>query len=252
MYKNLAKPFFIGKRVVYMPSCHSTNEIASELVKKEQKHEGTIVITNQQTAGKGQLGNSWEAQPEMNLTFSMIIKPKMLIVKDHFMLNIISSLAVRDFVAKYYPHNVKVKWPNDIYVGDNKIAGILISNTLRSSEIDNSIIGIGLNINQVEFEIDNAISLKLCTGQQFLLGECLEELVLEIEKRYFQMLRKERDQLFEDYQNQLYWKNEVHTFKSKQHFFSGIIKGINNLGQLHIELEEGDEYFNFKEVSFIR
>lgn len=235
-----------------MPSCHSTNEVALKLVKKGSEHEGSIVITNRQIAGKGQQGNSWEAQPEMNLTFSIILKPNKLSVKEHFMLNIISSLAVRDFVAQNYPHNVKVKWPNDIYVGDDKIAGILISNILRSNQIDNSIVGIGLNINQVDFEVDDATSLKLCAGQQFMLGECLESLALEIEKRYFQMLRKGNNQLFEDYQNQLYWKNEVHTFKRNGQYFSGIIMGINQLGQLHIESEDGDEFFNFKEVAFIR
>jgi len=253
LYKNLAKPFFIGKEVVFVPSCHSTNDIASELLKNDVAHEGTIVITDKQTDGRGQLGNRWESQQEMNLTFSIILKPSLLAIKDHFMLNVISSLAICDFIAKFLPNKVKVKWPNDVYVGDEKIAGILTSNTVRSSQIESTVIGVGLNVNQVEFEVDNATSLKLATGQHFSLGECLESLVLAFEKRYFQLFRNNAyHQLIEDYESNLYWNRELHTFSRKGHLFSGTIQGINPIGQLHVETDEGDEFFNFKEIAFIR
>lgn len=234
-----------------MPTCHSTNEVASELLKKGDVDDGTLVISDKQTAGKGQQGNVWESQPELNLTFSLVLRPRELEVKNHFMLNVISSLAIRAFIASKCNEKVNVKWPNDVYIGSEKIAGILIRNVLKSSFIESSVIGMGININQTSFKTDNATSLKLCSGQHYLLGECLEQLVLEFEKFYFKYLNKSHKQLIEEYQNNLFWRDEVHTFEGKGKYFSGIIKGVNDLGQLHIEVENGNEYFNFKEVSFV-
>jgi len=252
LYKNLAKTFFIGKNLVYLPSCHSTNDIASGIVKNDPFFDGTVVVTNNQTAGKGQQGNTWESNASMNLTFSMILKMKHLLLKDHFMLNVISSLAIVDFIKKKSVANVKVKWPNDIYVDDHKIAGVLISNSIRSNLIDSSIIGIGFNVNQVEFETKMATSLKLQTGGHYLLGESLEQLILYFEKRYFELIQRGKDELLEDYQRQLYWKDQIHTYRAAGQYLTGIIKGINEEGKLFIESENENYYFNFKEVEFVK
>ena len=251
MYKILAKSFFVGKRTVFMPSCHSTSEVASDLLKKGPIEDGTLIITDNQTKGRGQQGNSWESRPGQNLTFSIVLKPHALTINDHFQLNIISSLAIKSYLNTVCHLKVFVKWPNDIYVGTEKIAGILISNILRSNYIVNSIIGIGLNINQTDFNVLNATSLKLCSGVGYSLPESLELLVLEIEKYYFKWKRGEINDLVKEYQDSLYWKDVVHTFLVDNNYFTGIIRGINNAGQLHIERENDHAFFNFKEVSFI-
>ena len=252
MYNNLAKPFFIGKRVVYMPTCHSTNEVASEMVKNGQYIEGTIVITDHQFAGRGQHGNSWEAEPHKNLTFSMILKPVSLSINEHFMLNIIISLGISDYLIQLGLIDIAIKWPNDIYVKSKKIAGILIQNTVKRSSIENSIIGIGLNVNQVNFENKNATSVSLHTNQDYSLHELLEGIVLSIEARYLQFKSGKSGQLREEYTKAIYWLDKVHTFEDNSGFFSGIIRGINWQGQLEIECEESTKYFNFKEVKFIK
>ena len=158
MYKHLAKTVFVGKSVIYLPTCHSTNQIAEELLTKPDIASGTIVITDNQTSGRGQRGNTWQADPGSNLTFTVISTPEFLPISRQFDLNIVASLAVRATVTEFVP-DVHVKWPNDVLVGTGKIAGILIQNFITGSKIRHTLIGIGLNVNQVQFDLPQATSL---------------------------------------------------------------------------------------------
>ena len=127
MYKILAKLPFETNHVHYLPSCHSTNEVAQDLLQSGAK-EGTIVITDNQIAGKGQRGNVWVSEPNQNLTFSLILHPHFLIPNEQFLITIAVSLALKEVLEEFLPGEVKIKWPNDIYYRGSKLAGLLIEN----------------------------------------------------------------------------------------------------------------------------
>ena len=136
MYKNLAKTFFIGKNLVYLPSCHSTNDIASGLIKNDQFFDGTVVITNNQTAGKGQRGNTWESNSGDNLMCSLVVRPRIK-VQELFSLNMRITLAIALALEDLLPDKrVEIKWPNDILIHRKKVGGILIENSIKGDEID--------------------------------------------------------------------------------------------------------------------
>lgn len=242
----------MGKRVVYMPSCHSTNDVASDLLKKQEIEEGTIVITNHQTSGRGQQGNHWEADAGKNITFSLVLKPKALFVVDHFVLNVIISLGVADLVQNILSIGVKVKWPNDVYCNGGKICGILIKNTVKGQVLENSIVGIGLNVNQQHFSYSRATSLSLLSGNTtYDLSQILESLILSIEKRYFQW-KNDVESLWDDYFMNMYWYEEVRTYKADGEYFTGIIKGVTKTGRLIVEQENEIRMFDFKTIEFVK
>jgi len=250
LYKILAKTLFVGKRIVFMPSCHSTNDVASQLVDKENIVEGTIIITDNQTRGKGQLDNKWETEPKMNLTFSIILKPHFITAADQFLLNIVPSLAVFEYLNQKYPGEVKIKWPNDILCQGKKVCGILVKNFLRNKNISNSVVGIGLNINQIMFENPLAISM-------FQMDKVTRELDVELEtlchifEKYYLMLKSgKEDVLKKNYLQSLYGLDEWILFKA-QDSFRGKIVGIDERGKLGIESEGIIKYYSFKEVVYI-
>ena len=253
MYNNPPKTLFIGKSVIYLPTCHSTNEIATSLTGKPEIFEGTVIISSIQTAGKGQRGNTWEAEPYKNLTFSLILKPNFLKVNQQFNLNIAISLAVYDLLTNYLGEKVKIKWPNDIYVESpgfsKKICGILIQNTIKKDSLENSIVGIGLNINQQSFAETKAISLLNISQKEHDLEIIFSQLMEKIEGRYLQ-LKESPDNLIREYLKVLYWYKQPHTFKASD-FFKGMIVGIDEIGRLKIETGGIIRHFNFKEVEFV-
>ena len=160
MYKIQPNTLFTGKIIKYLPTCHSTNDIAAEMIQSQEVFEGTIIITDHQTTGRGQRGNSWEAAIGQNLTLSLILKPTFLRASDQFQLNVAVSLGVHEFLSQYLPEGLTIKWSNDIYHYDKKLGGILIENTLQGYNIGYSVIGIGLNINQKQFENIRGTSLR--------------------------------------------------------------------------------------------
>lgn len=251
MHKIFTNTIFIGKNVIYLPQCHSTNDIAAEMVSKDKSFEGTVVFTDNQISGKGQRGNSWEAEPGKNLTFSIILKPHFLDISEQFFLNIIISLAIHDLLLQYIGQGLTIKWPNDIFYHDNKLGGILIESSIKNNHLENVIVGIGLNVNQISFTSANAISLAIINNQSFDLKEILALLLSHIEKRYFQLKKLEFSLILKDYLQRLYWINEKHFFKAEE-IFEGEIKGVDKIGRLMIQTAEETRYFNNKEVSFMK
>ena len=251
MYKILTKPLFLGKRVICMPTCHSTNDIAADLAKKPDIQEGTLVITNKQEGGRGQMGNVWESQPDSNLTFSLVLKPKFLLVKDQFYLNMIISLAIRDTVAKYLPNdNCKVKWPNDVYLNAHKVAGVLIENTLRAATLETTIVGIGLNVNQHKFGINKATSLSIISGEIYELPLVLETLVAYIEYWYLRLKSGHYSSIKADYLQHLYGYRQERPYLS-EYKFNGVIEDVSDEGKLQIKTKGKRVLFDFKEVQFL-
>lgn len=239
--------------MVFCKSAGSTNTIASGMIKSGHVSEGTVIHTNFQTAGRGQKGNRWESDDGKNLLFSVILYPTMVSPADQFIISIFISLGICDFL-KTLVRECKIKWPNDIYSGYDKIAGILIENSITGNTIVNSIAGIGLNINQEKFpeEIPNPVSLKILTGVEHDTGLCLQNLAGCLDKRYKQVISGEWVGLRREYISSLYRLNQWSRFKSAGGIFEGRIVSVTEQGCLQIEQKPGNTMeFAFKEVEFV-
>lgn len=254
MYNIQPNTLFTGKLIKYLPSCHSTNDIAVQMIQSENMvFEGTVIITDNQTAGRGQRGNTWEASMGENLTFSLILKPNFLKASDQFQLNVAISMGVFDFLSEFIDENLKVKWSNDIYYGDKKMGGILIENSLQGYQIGHSIIGIGLNINQTEFANERATSLKKISQNplKYDLSELLKKLLESIEVNYLKIKNNNYESLRIRYLENLYRFEEYHYFRKNGQPFLGQIVSIDESGKLGIETDGNVIYFDFKEVEFV-
>lgn len=234
-----------------MPSCHSTNEIASELVRHTDKSEGLIVITDEQKKGRGQRGNHWESAAGKNLTFSLLLKPSFLQVDEQFLLNMITSLAVAEVVARHgSAESIHVKWPNDVLIKKKKVCGILIENSLVGKRIGHSIVGIGLNINQSTFASPNATALIDLIKKESYLPDILHELVVAIERFYLLLKQGKAALIKEQYLNTLYgFMENVPLFTD--HEFEGSIVDVMKDGRLIVAHERTRSSFDFKELKFI-
>tara|TARA_R110002051_G_scaffold76952_3_gene140373 strand:+ start:30 stop:707 length:678 start_codon:yes stop_codon:yes gene_type:complete len=200
----------------------------------------TVVVANEQSKGRGQMGTTWESEKGKNLTFSVLKRCDSLLVQQQFLLNIGVSLAVYDTLKEFQLPDLKIKWPNDILSGNNKICGILIENILSGSKIQASIIGIGLNVNQLDFgSLPNVSSLKLILGIQLDLNEILIKILENLKKIFDQLLKGNEDSLKASYLNTLFRKDKPSTFKNQlNEMFTGIIRNVSNEGKLIVEIED--------------
>lgn len=252
MHKILANTVFLGKDIIYLTECHSTNDIAAQKIKEGTAKEGSIIITDKQTKGRGQRGNRWFSEPEANLTFSLVLSPVFLDAMSHFELNRVVSLAVLDALSELVG-GIKVKWPNDIvHEKEGKLGGILIENSITKKNIDTSIVGIGLNINQVDFPFPGPTSLAELSGQTFDRWEIMERILSSIEKRYLQLKRNDKESLHSDYWENLFRKNVLSDYEDEVGRFKGKIIGISSEGRLIVEKNNKElNHYAFKEVKFI-
>lgn len=233
-----------------MPECHSTNDIAAAIAKTKGSWEGTVVVTDHQINGRGQRGNDWQSAKGENLTFSVILNPSALRAADHFHLHYVTSLAVFN-TLKSYAKDVKIKWPNDILVKGKKICGILIENSISKRHIENSIVGIGLNVNQDIFHYDRATSLKDLTGLDYRREEILAVLCEQLEAAYLSLRRGEAAVLKSHYLKNLFQYKQPAMYEAHGEAFSGSIEGVDKHGRLMIERAGAVQYYDFKEVSFV-
>jgi BirA family biotin operon repressor/biotin-[acetyl-CoA-carboxylase] ligase len=216
--------------------------------------EGTVLFTNNQTAGRGQRGNRWEAAPEQNLTFSLVLYPKFLTIQEQFCLTISISLAIFDLLTELPLKNPQIKWPNDLYVGEMKVGGMLIENLIKGNQLEASVVGIGLNVNQTQFSTAAATSLKLETGQFFNREELICKLLLSIEKRYLQLKRlgRNREGMVNEYLKAMLGYQQTRIFRAGSIVFSGIITGIDSIGRLLVEDRQGlTQPYAIKEIEFV-
>lgn len=249
----IKKTLFVGKEFYHFPELASTNDYAIELTSKSKPSEGTVISTYNQVLGKGQAGSKWESEPDKNIAMSLILHPKFIAARDQFVLNQAISLGVLDFVKNYISSDAKIKWSNDIYIFDKKVAGILIQNSLISKNIQSSIIGVGMNINQTIFKSDapNPTSFKLETGNDFDLDELLEMLCWKIEMRYLQLKANAIEKIKAEYLDNLYRYMEDALYQIPgEEVFQGRIIGIGEFGRLMIESKNGIQKFDTKQIKF--
>ena len=243
----------IGSNLLFFQNLPSTNSHALGLLKNSRLSEGTILSANYQSAGKGYSGNSWESEDGKNLLISIILYPSFIEPEDQFLISMMISLGVCDFLKRFISE-CSVKWPNDIYVNNDKIAGILIESSITANKIDFTIAGIGLNINQEKFlsNAPNPISLHLVSGLYYELGDCLNNLSTDLDKRYKQLIRGDFDQIKQEYISKLYRLNEWHKFRDAEGIFTGRILTVGDFGRINIEKQNGNlNDYSFKEIEFI-
>ncbi|MEM8894582.1 MAG: biotin--[acetyl-CoA-carboxylase] ligase [Bacteroidota bacterium] len=250
MHKILAKTLFVGQKIHFVPECQSTNDMAADLLKNESVVEGAMVVTDKQTNGRGQRGNTWESSAGKNLTLSIILKPKFLTPRDHFQLHYITSLAVCTTLLRYF-RDVKIKWPNDLLIKGKKICGILIENNIRGRSIENSIVGIGLNVNQSSFDYALATSFVDLSGQDYSREEILTILLEQIESKYLMLKAGRLEELKKEYLRHLFRIGDSALYEAAGVQFTGTIQGVDEEGRLIIATANDVRYFEFKEVKFI-
>lgn len=250
MYKIPAETLFLGKNLVFVPECHSTNTLLSEMSAKSDLPEGTLVIADHQTAGRGQRGNQWVAQPGQNFTFSFLLKPKALAASLQFQLNMALSLGVLGYLQQKQLGRLRIKWPNDILVGDKKICGLLIENTLRGIFIDRSVVGIGLNVNQTDFALNSATSLALELNRPSVLPGELPLLLQQLEARLLEHHRGCLSQQKEEYLQHLYGYQQARTFVAGHGKFTGSIVGVSHEGRLQVEANGQLRHYGVQEIAF--
>lgn len=217
-----------------------------------------MVIAERQTAGRGQRGNSWESAPGLNLTFTMLWRPERLLPREQFSLSEAVALAITDLLERY-AIRARVKWPNDIYVGDYKIAGILIEHSVTSTAIEHSRIGIGLNVNQREFKSNapNPVSMSLLTDSRY----DLEKLTVEVADALVSRLEKsngadDREKLHEEFKEKL-WRggDGPYVFRDKTtgNCFTGKISDVSPSGPISVyDCDTGCvRTYAFKEIEFV-
>ncbi len=251
MYKILAETLFLGKELIYVPSCHSTNDLALSKLAEPDTREGLIVITDHQIKGRGQRGNAWQSSPKMNLLFSIILKPNWLSPDKQFYLNIISSLAVKQTIEDFgILDRVQIKWPNDVLINKMKVAGILAENSIRKMSLENSVVGIGFNVHQMKFDLENATSLAKHSNIEFTLPKVLEKLVVNLERFYLLLKAQKYLDLKTEYLASLYGYLAQIRLKSEYEFMGKIVD-VSDSGILKVEANGKIMEFNFKEVEFI-
>lgn len=221
---------------------------------KPQYVEGDIILAQRQTAGRGQRGHTWESREGENLTFSLLLEPLFLSPSEQFLISECVALGVCDALL-HYGIEAQIKWTNDIYIGDRKLAGILIEHKLQGSALARTVAGIGLNVNQKAFSDDlpNPISMAQATGREFDREEVLQTVTTSLMARYEQLREGGAKELQADYHQRLYRLGQEHCYALPDGSrFRGIIRGVEPTGALRIENERGELLsFLFKEVEFV-
>jgi BirA family biotin operon repressor/biotin-[acetyl-CoA-carboxylase] ligase len=245
----------IGSEIIRLKVVDSTNRFLMDWLTREKPGEGTLVIADFQTSGKGTDGSKWESEPGRNLTFSFVLYPSFLAIEAQFYLNKIISLGLIDLVREVLPerNDIRIKWPNDIYIGNNKAAGTLIQNGVKGNRFDFSVIGIGLNVNQVLFtrEVANPVSLQTVAHHAFDLEELLEQTIIKIDQRYNLLKLGAKKEIDEDYLQFLYLKDQLSAYIYQGNPIQAMITGVNRYGRLILEIP-GEKIIecDLKEIKF--
>jgi BirA family biotin operon repressor/biotin-[acetyl-CoA-carboxylase] ligase len=255
LQNNTFSTLFIGQNFIKLPSVDSTNNYLKVLLSKsEPLPDGTVIMAEEQYAGRGQQQNAWQAEPGQNLTFSLFLKPSFLAIKNQFTLNMAISIALNNALLPMLGEGVSIKWPNDIYYHDRKLGGILIENIVSGQSYKCSIIGIGLNVNQQHFQAglkDRATSIHQILHKDVNLDELLAVICSQIESQYLNLKSKTNLSLTKEYLKKLYRFGRPSSFRHNGQVFEGSITGVTELGMLVIESGGKVEAYNFKEVEFI-
>lgn len=250
---------FVGKKNKYLDICPSTNSIAFTEALNDDLPEGFAWIAGHQTAGRGQRGNIWNTEPNQNLTLSYLLRPPHRLVEKQFFLSkaiangILAGLEAWSRATQGENFNFEIKWPNDIYLDGVKLGGILIENNFQAGQWSFSIVGIGLNINQKQFEQIRGTSLRayLQLIPEIPLTEIYAYISQGIEESYALFTTEQFEKIDEIYHERLFRRAQWALYEAANEKFEGKIIGVNGQGLLEIEKEFTVESYDLKEISFI-
>lgn len=242
-------------RIIESEILSSTNDVAAQMYEKGDLKHGDVIFTLDQHSGRGQGVNCWESEAGKNIAATIFMKPTNIHASNQAVLTQIISLAIAELVSQITKRDdVKIKWPNDIYIGGGKVAGILIQNYVCGNKINGVIAGIGINVNQTHFLSDapNPLSLKQITNSDFDVNEVLEKLLKNID--YYYLSSPDENQMLalkDEYLRRLYQINIKKQYIANGKLFNGILTGTDEYGRLKIIDEQGTEFvFAHKEVEF--
>ncbi len=237
-------------RVYRFDTVTSTNDLARDA----QFGHGDIIVAEHQRAGRGQRGHSWLSAEGQNLTFSLVVEPHFLLARDQFFLSEATALALCDCLQEF-GIEARIKWTNDIYVGDKKIVGILIEHFYAGSSLRRTVVGIGLNVNQRQFDpsLPNPTSMQLERGQAFDREEVLRSFQHAFEGRYRQLQSGAWEALQADYRDRMYRLGAEQRFRLPDgEELTATIEGVEADGALILRHEEGERHsYRFKEIEFV-
>ncbi|MBC7874431.1 MAG: biotin--[acetyl-CoA-carboxylase] ligase [Ferruginibacter sp.] len=255
-----------------MQSVDSTNNYARQQIHAGLAQHGMAIFAHEQLAGKGQRGKEWTTEKGANIILSLVVLPKGLHLGQQFQLSACTAVAMHEFFMKYAGEDTKIKWPNDLYWQDRKAGGLLIENIVGSREpgvgsqeagVGNrepgtgnrewiSIVGMGININQVSFypEIKNPVSLKQITGKSFNPLDLAKEFCLVFDKRFTELMERGFENIYSTYLAHLYKKKKEVKLKKDDKIFEVIIEGVSPTGKL-ITQHGFREEFDFGEVEWV-
>ena len=253
MQNNTFSELIVGRKIIVLTKVDSTNNyLKNSLSKFEPLPHGTVILAEDQYAGRGQRDSKWQAEPGKNLTFSLLLHTSDLIIANQFYLNKAVSIAINEVIRQIIGPAVKIKWPNDIYVNDNKIGGVLIENIVRGSSWKYAIVGIGINVNQQNFpdNIKNVTSISNLLHADYKLPALLSALCSSIDNWHEALKAGKLHLIDETYRHSLYRFNEAHLFEAEGEVFQGRIIDVNALGLLHVLTVHGTKTFRLKEIRF--
>lgn len=238
----------IGNQLYHLDSVDSTNNFTAKLINDQICQNGAVILADEQTAGKGQMGNTWESERGSNLLCSIAWRPDNLSVNDQSKLSWLVALILHKLLLRF-GINAEIKWPNDIYVQKQKIAGILIENQIEGKNISWVIVGIGLNVNQQVFQNANATSMKNILGTTLKVKTVLSELT-DLFNGYLNQWDVLQDTFKSEFEANLYQKNIKAIYSDKSGKFEGELMGVQDDGRIVIRVGEENRIYDLKEVQF--
>lgn len=234
--------------IIKLDAIDSTNDYLRKLILEKKPTTPTVVMSQYQKKGKGQRGQVWTSQAGKNLMFSLYMPNFTLPTKEVFSINKIVSVCLLHWLSSFQMPNICVKWPNDILSGDSKLAGILIESNVLQSTANSIIIGVGLNVNQVEFQnLPNATSIQLLTGTNY----DIDTLLLSLTTKLIECLTPPVKNCNDDYHKYLYGLGQSRFFLKDNKTFEGIIQSVNSEGKLVLKTTAGEQVFDVKELQFV-
>lgn len=240
----------IGRKIIQLECVDSTNNYVAKMILENDIEFGTVILADEQLNGKGQRGSVWHSKSGQNLLFSMYLDSAILSVSNQFVLSKIVTISIVR-TLKSYGIDAKIKWPNDVYVHDKKIAGVLIENQISGQNLKSSIIGIGLNLNQTEFEGINATSLRNEINDFVPVYDFALSLINQLNSCWIMLEQGEVGEINRLYLDNFYLLDQSHSFRDKEGPFLGKIKGVAENGFLILEsVERSKVFYDLKEVSF--
>ena len=240
----------IGSQKIILSDVDSTNNFAAKLINDGSIGHGSVIMAENQSNGRGQQGSLWQSDPHLNLLFSLVLSSRELHKINPICINWYVSICIIDFM-KRKNLNAQIKWPNDILIGIKKVSGILIENKFVGSTLKHSIIGVGINVNQTDFNELNATSMKLHTSIKYSIVDLLDDFIFCLCENEHLLFSLKHDDLKEKYLDSLEGLGELRNFKKDSGSFKAQIRGVDDIGRLILQADGQQFLFQNKEIQFL-